>query len=133
MHLLQRFRDVNGTAKCHDGIAFRVRRRQSRDEIRDSRARGGDRDPGLARHTTDTACNEGGILFVSANYGVDSGVDERIENSIDLSPWDSKDVGDSLRLKGPNNELRADLLGLGINGDFRRSLFCRQWFRSLML
>src|SRR4029077_17513826 len=121
MHVLQGFRDVNGAAKCHDGIAFRVRRRQSRDEIRDARAGGSDRDPGLARHTTDTACNERGILLVSANYGFDLGVDERIENSIDLGAWDSKDVADTLRFKGTNNELRADLLGRGVNSDFRRS------------
>jgi len=96
-------------------------------------ARGSDRDPGLARHTTDTACNERGILLVSANYGFDFGVDERIENSIDLSAWDSKDVADTLRFKGTNNELRADLLRLGVNIDCRGSLFCRRWSRSFLL
>src|SRR4029453_10317187 len=114
-------------------IAFRVRRRQARDEIRDPRARGGDRDPSFARHATDTAGNERGILLVSANDGCDGGVDERIENRIDLRAWDSKDVADTLRFKDTNNELRADLLGLGVNDCVRVSLFCWRWCRAFLL
>src|SRR4030095_6544263 len=69
----------------------------------------------------------------SANYGVDFGVAQRIENRIDLRAWDSKDVADTLRFKDTNNELRADLLGLGVNDDVRVSLFCWRWCRSFLL
>jgi hypothetical protein len=123
MHLLQCFRDVNRTTKSYDGIAFRVRRCQARDKIRDPGPRGGYRDPCLTRHTADTACNERGILLVSANYGFDFRVDERVENSVDLGAWNPKDVAYTLGFKGTNNELRANVLGLVVEGDFSGCLY----------
>src|ERR1700758_4868142 len=121
MDLLQRLRNVDRSTQRYDGIALRIGGRQPGDQVRHPGAGRRDRDPCLARHTTDTARNERGILLVSADYGFDFRVDERIENSVNLGARDSEDMADTLRFKSTNDELRPDLLGLGASGDFRGS------------
>ena len=125
MDLLQRLRRVDRSTKRYDWIALGIGCGQSSDQVRHPGAGRRDRDPSFPRHTTDTARNERGILLVSADDGFDFRVDERIENSVNLSAWDSEDMADTLRFKSTNNELRADLLGLVASSDSRGSLLCR--------
>jgi hypothetical protein len=122
-------RKRNGSAKRHDRIAFRVGGRQARHEVRDTGAGCGDRDPGLARHASNPARDERGILFVPTDNGLDFRADETVENSIDVAARDSENVGDTLGFKGTNDWPRAGLLGPGSIGDLRRSLCCRSLLR----
>jgi hypothetical protein len=68
-------------------------------KVRAARAGSDQYYPRSTGHATDAASKEGGILFVSADDGLDFGIQESVENLVDLCSGNSKNVLDSLSLQ----------------------------------
>ena len=109
MDLLERFKCRNRTAERHNRIALRIGGRETGCQVRHAGARGCDCDSGFAGHPTDATGDERCVLFMSANDSLNLRINQRIENSVNLGPRHTENMGDALRLEYAHDELSTCL------------------------
>jgi hypothetical protein len=98
MDLLQVVCYGHSTADRDHGIAFRVRGGQAGHQVGAAGPRGDQGHARFARHAPNTTGDEGGVLFVPADDGLNLGVHQRIEHLVDLRARDAEHIFDALRL-----------------------------------
>src|SRR5260370_1921323 len=76
-------------------------------QIGHARSRCRNRYSGLASHASDTSCNEGCILLVTADHRLDGGIDQRIEYFVDLCSWHSKNIFRAAGLEHSHDDIRT--------------------------
>ena len=109
MDLLEGFKCCDCTTECHNRIALRIGGRKPGCQVRNAGARGCDCDSGFAGHPADAAGDERGVLFMSANDSLNLRINQRIENSVDLGPRNTENMGDARRLEYAHDELSTCL------------------------
>ena len=99
MDLLHAISNGHRGADCNHGVTFGIRRGQAGDQVRAARP-GSDHyhscSPG---HATYAGGDERGVLFMPADYNLDFGIQERVENLFDFSSGYAENVLDSLSLQ----------------------------------
>jgi hypothetical protein len=99
MDVLQAVCHGHGTADRHHTIAFRVRGGQAGHQVGAAGSRGDQGHARFARHTPNTTSDEGGVLFVPADNGLDLGVQQRVAHLVDLRARDAEYIFDALCLQ----------------------------------
>jgi len=99
MDLLQAISNGHCGADCDHGVTFGIRRGQACDQVGAARP-GSDqyhsRSPG---HATYAGGDERGVLFMPADYRLDFGIQECVEDLFDFSSGYAENVLDSLSLQ----------------------------------
>ena len=98
-------------------------------------AGGSDRDPRFSGHTPDASGNKSRILLMPADNCLNLGIDEPIEDFIDLGARNPENIFHTALFKCLNNHIRATLWGLFLipcrHLKFLIVLFCSVWASSL--
>lgn len=97
--------ELDSPAQRNYGVAFGIGRGEPSDEIGNTGARGRDGDAGLPRHASDAACDEGGVLLVPADNGLDLRVDEGIEDRVDLGAGNTECIVDTMSFQRPQDRI----------------------------
>src|SRR5580700_2487655 len=112
MNLLDGLRGRNCATKCDQRVAFAIRRQEPGCQVADAGTRSGDGNAGLTRQPPDAAGNEGRVLLVTADNGLNGGRSESVKHLIDLRAGDSEDVPDAVSFQRLHHHLSASFYGL---------------------
>jgi hypothetical protein len=102
MDLLQTIGGRHRSSDRDHWITFRVRCRQARNQVRATRPGGDQGHASFACHAADASGNECRILLMAADYRLDFGIEQRIEDRIDLGSGDAEDLLDTLCFQALN-------------------------------
>ena len=109
MNLLDRLRSGRRASQCDDGISFAIRRQKPGRQIAHARSGCSNRDTRFASQSSNATGDEGGILLVSVDHGLNRRGSKRVKYFVDLRAGNSENVADTLPLKGFDHNLSAGL------------------------
>src|SRR5580658_561416 len=107
MNPLDGLRGRNCATKCDQWVAFAIRSQEPRCQVAHARTRSSNRDACLTREPSDAARNEGRILLVSADDGLNGGGNQGVKHLVDLRTGDSKHILNALPFKRFDHDLGA--------------------------
>ena len=99
MDLLQAISNGHRGADCDHGVAFGIRRGQTGDQVGATWPGSDQYHSRSPRHATYAGGDERGVLLMPADYSLDFGIQERVENLFDFSSGYAENVLDSLSLQ----------------------------------
>src|ERR1035438_10924039 len=120
MELLQSVGKSHSTAERNHWVALSIGRRQSGNEIGDTRAGSTDRHACFPSDLPDPTSNKRRVLFVAADYGFYAGVTESVENFVYLCSGNAEDMLHPVRLQRFYNHVSPGLCLQGDRSEERR-------------